>query len=417
MKAFNTFNAELRRNLLILFTAGLLFWSSIASLLPTLPLYIDDVGASKQEIGLVMGSFAIGLLLSRPMLGRLADERGRKIVLLIGTIVAAIAPFGYLATKSLWLLILVRIFHGISVAAFTTGYSALIADLAPSETRGEIIGYMTLATPLGLAIGPALGGYLEATSGYGILFLFCAELGFVALLGIVQVTNPPVQTQQQTEENERNFWQILSSPQVKVPTIVMLLVGLSLGAVHTFVSLFLKSTDVDFNGGLFFTASAISSFSIRVFAGKASDRLGRGLFITFGIFCYFLALILLWQADSAIVFLLAAIAEGAGGGTLISMMITMMADRSLPEKRGQIFAICIAGLDLGIAIAAPILGTIAELVGYRNMFGYGAVITSVALMIFLTQSSKDLSNSLRFALGLAPDTYALNNLKIRSEEL
>lgn len=386
-------------------------------LLPTLPLYIDDVGASKQEIGIVMGSFAIGLLLSRPMLGRLADERGRKSVLLIGTIVAAIAPFGYLATQSLGLLILVRIFHGISVAAFTTGYSALVADLAPTETRGEIIGYMTLATPLGLAIGPALGGYLEATTGYGILFLFSAELGFVALLGIVQVTNPPVQTREQTEADDRNFWQVLASPRVRVPTIVMLLVGLSLGAVHTFVSLFLKSTDVDFNGGLFFTVAAIASFSIRVFAGKGSDRFGRGLFITFGIFCYVLALILLWQANSAMFFLLAAIAEGAGGGTLISMMVTMMADRSLPQERGQIFAICIAGLDLGIAIAAPLLGIIAERVGYRDMFGYGAAITSVALVLFLTQSSKNLSNSLHFALGLAPDAYALNNLKVRSEEL
>ncbi|MBW4423612.1 MAG: MFS transporter [Nostoc desertorum CM1-VF14] len=411
MKAFNTFDTKLRRNLLVLFTAGLLFWSSLSALLPTLPLYIDNVGASKQEIGIVMGSFAIGLLLSRPMLGRIADKRGRKIVLLIGTIVATIAPFGYLATQSLGLLILVRIFHGISIAAFTTGYSALVADLAPTETRGEIIGYMTLATPLGLAIGPALGGYLEATSGYGILFLFCAELGFVALLEIVQVTNPPVQTQQLTEENNRNFWQILGSPRVRVPTIVMLLVGLSLGAVHTFVSLFLKSTDVDFNGGLFFTAAAISSFSIRVFAGKASDRFGRGLFITFGIFCYILALILLWQADTVMFFLLAAIAEGAGSGTLISMMVTMMADRSLPQERGQIFAICIAGLDLGIAIAAPLLGIIAEQVGYRDMFGYGAAITSVALLLFLTQSSKDLSNSLRFALGLAPDAYALKNLK------
>ncbi|MBN3875704.1 MULTISPECIES: MFS transporter [unclassified Nostoc] len=403
--------------MLILFTAGLLFWSSLSSLLPTLPLYIDDVGASKQEIGLVMGSFAIGLLLSRPMLGRLADERGRKIVLVIGTIVATIAPFGYLATQSLGLLILVRIFHGISVAAFTTGYSALVADLAPAETRGEIIGYMTLATPIGLAIGPAFGGYLEATSGYGILFLLSAELGFVALLGIVQVTNPPVQTQEQTEGEDRKFWQILASPRVRVPTIVMLLVGLSLGAVHTFVSLFLKSTQVDFNGGLFFTAAAISSFSIRVFAGKASDRFGRGLFITFGIFCYVLALILLWQAYSPIVFLLAAIAEGAGGGTLISMMITMMADRSLPQERGKIFAICIAGLDLGIAIAAPLLGIIAELVGYRDMFGYGAAITSLALVLFLTHSSKNLSNSLRFALGLAPDAYALKNLKVRSDEI
>ncbi|MEH1894370.1 MAG: MFS transporter [Nostoc sp.] len=417
MKAFNTFDTELRRNLLVLFTAGLLFWSSLSALLPTLPLYIDDVGASKQEIGIVMGSFAIGLLLSRPTLGRLADERDRKIVLLIGTIVAAIAPFGYLATQSIGLLILVRIFHGISIAAFTTGYSALIADLAPAETRGEIIGYMTLATPLGLAIGPALGGYLEATNGYGILFLLSAELGFVALLAIVQVTNPPVKTQEQTKAEDRNFWQILSSPQVKVPTIVMLLVGLSIGAVHTFVSLFLKSSQVDFNGGLFFTASAISSFSIRVFAGKASDRFGRGLFITFGIFFYVLASILLWQAHSAMFFLLAAIAEGAGGGTLISMMITLMADRSLPQERGQIFALCVAGLDLGIAIAAPLLGSIAELVGYRDMFGYGAAIASVALIIFLTQSSKDLSNSLRFALGLAPDAYALKNLKVRSEEL
>ena len=393
-------------------------------LLPTLPLYIDDVGASKQEIGIVMGSFAIGLLLSRPMLGRLADERGRKSVLLIGTIVAAIAPFGYLATQSLGLLILVRIFHGISVAAFTTGYSALVADLAPAEIRGEIIGYMTLATPLGLAIGPALGGYLEATTGYGILFLFCAELGFVALLGIIQVTNPPVQTREQTEADDvydglrlRNFWQVLASPRVRVPTIVMLLVGLSLGAVHTFVSLFLKSTDVDFNGGLFFTVAAISSFSIRVFAGKASDRFGRGLFITFGIFCYLLGLILLWQAHTAMFFLLAAIAEGAGSGTLISMMVTMMADRSLPQERGQVFAICIAGLDLGIAIAAPLLGIIAEQVGYRDMFGYGAAITSVALVLFLTQSSKNLSNSLHFALGLAPDAYALNNLKLRSDEI
>ncbi|MBC1219887.1 MFS transporter [Nostoc sp. UCD121] len=424
MKALNTFDTELRRNLLVLFTAGLLFWSSLSSLLPTLPLYIDDVGASKQEIGIVMGSFAIGLLLFRPMLGRLADERGRKIVLLIGTIVAAIAPFGYLATQSIGLLILVRIFHGISVAAFTTGYSALIADLAPAETRGEIIGYMTLGTPLGLAIGPALGGYLEATSDYGILFLVSAELGFFALLVIVQVMNPPVQTQEQTEAEDvydglrlRNYWQILSSPQVKVPTLVMLLVGLSIGAVHTFVSLFLKSSQVDFNGGLFFTAAAISSFSIRIFAGKASDRFGRGLFITFGIFCYVLALILLWQAYSPMVFLLAAIAEGAGGGTLISMMIVMMADRSLPEERGQIFALCIAGLDLGIAIAAPLLGIIAEQVGYRDMFGYGAAITAVALIIFVTQSSKNLSNSLRFALGLAPDAYALKNLKVRSEEI
>jgi len=409
LKAFNTFDASLRLNLLILFTAGLLFWSSTATFLPTLPLYIEDVGGSKQEIGIVMGGFAIGLLVFRPMLGRMADQNGRKLLLLIGTIVATIAPFGYLAFKSIPLLMLVRVFHGISIAAFTTGYSALIADLAPIAIRGEIISYMSLTAPIGLAIGPALGGYLQASIGYPILFLIASELAFVGLLGTIQVSNPPVPQGRQATEKDSNFWQLLSSPRVRVPTLVMLLIGIAIGAVHIFLPLFIKSTGVEFNAGLFFTIAAIGSFSLRVFAGKASDRFGRGLFITFGIMAYMLSSFLLWQANSAISFAIAAIAEGCGGGTMISMITTMMADRSLPQERGRIFSICIAGLDLGIAIAAPILGFIAEATGYRSMFAYTTALTFLALLIFLTRSSKNLSNSLRFALGRGQDVYSLHN--------
>ncbi|MBD1941383.1 MFS transporter, partial [Coleofasciculus sp. FACHB-712] len=101
MKVFWTLEPPSRRNLLVLFTAGLLFWSSMASLLPTLPLYIEDVGGTTQQIGIVMGSFALGLVLCRSWLGRLADRRGRKVVLLIGMTVAAIAPLGYLVVKSI----------------------------------------------------------------------------------------------------------------------------------------------------------------------------------------------------------------------------------------------------------------------------------------------------------------------------
>jgi MFS family permease len=405
LKAFNTFDADLRRNLLILFAAGLLFWSSTAAFLPTLPLYIEDVGGSKQEIGIVMGGFAIGLLLFRPMLGKLADQRGRKLVLLIGLTVAAIAPFGYLIFTSIPLLFWLRIFHGISIAAFTTGYSALVADLAPVAIRGEIISYMSLTAPIGLALGPALGGYLQASFGYPQLFLFTAAVAVVGLLCTSQVINPPLNTQRQSERPNSNFWQILLSPRVRVPAIVMLLVGTSVGAVHIFVALFIKSTEVSFNGGWFFAISALSSFTIRVFAGRASDRVGRGLFITFGIAAYTCSCLILWQANSNNAFLMSAIAEGCGGGTVISMVNTMMADRSLPQERGQIFAICMAGLDLGIAIAAPIFGYVSEQVGYRNMFGYSAVLTFLALLIFVSLCNKNLPNSLRFALGRGEDVY------------
>jgi MFS family permease len=133
-------DTKIRNYMLILFAAGLLFWSSIGASLSTLPLYIEDLGGSKREVGIVMGSFAVGLLIFRPQLGELADRRSRKIVLIIGALVAAIAPFGYLVFTSIPGLIALRAFHGISIAAFTTAYAALVSDIAPAENRGEVLG-------------------------------------------------------------------------------------------------------------------------------------------------------------------------------------------------------------------------------------------------------------------------------------
>jgi MFS family permease len=408
--ALHTSDSKLRRNLLVLFAAGLLFWSSMASLLPTLPLYIQHVGATKQQVGVTMGSFAIGLLLCRPYLGKLADERGRKIVLIIGVLAAALAPVGYTFAKSVPVLMALRAFHGISIAAFATAFSALVTDIAPASKRGEILGYMSLVNPIGMAIGPAIGGYLQEASGYVPLFLLATTLATLSLLCTSQVVTPPLMapTQQDTNNHKYKFWEILLSPRVRVPSIVMLIVGLAFGTISTFVPLFLKSTQVDLNAGLFYTAAALTSFSIRLFTGKTSDRIGRGLFITLGIACYGVAMFLLWKANSAVDFLLAALIQGAGGGTLIPMVVAMMADRSQPNERGRVFALCISGFDVGIAIAGPALGSIAEQVGYRSMFGFVGIFTLIGIGIFFTQSSTDLYSSMQFALGKGKDMYSLN---------
>ncbi|MBP5971354.1 MFS transporter [Brasilonema sp. CT11] len=404
-----TINIQLQSKLLILFAAGLLFWSSIGSLLPTLPLYVESVGATKQQIGIVMGGFAIGLLFFRPFLGRLADWRGRKIVLLIGTLVAAIAPLGYLSVKSIPLLIVVRAFHGISIAAFTTGFNALVADMAPSEKRGEIIGYMSLVNPIGIAIGPALGGYLQAGVGNQILFLITAELAFVAFLGLLTIVNPPLPIHHQGNIQNLQFWQVLFSPRVRIPAFIMLLVGLAFGALHVFVPLFIKSTGVNLNPGLFYTAAAVASFGIRIFTAKASDRFGRGLFITISLVLYTLALSVLWLANSPAAFLFASMIEGIASGTLIPIIAVLMVDRAHAYERGQIFAVCLMGLDIGIAIAGPIFGYIAEYLGYRDLFGLCAGLTFLGVIIFITFSGKDLPSSVRFAFGRGRDVYALKD--------
>ncbi len=406
MKALETIDAELRKNLLMLFAAGLFFWSGLASLLPTLPLYIEHIGASKQEIGIVMGSFAIGMLLFRPVLGTLADIRGRKIVLLIGMSAGAIAPLGYLFIKTILPLMVIRAFHGISIAAFATAYITLVSDLAPEHRRGEIVGYMSLVSPLGVGIGPAIGGFVQVTIGYTPLFLLSAALCSLGLLCIIPIVNPPVIKKPNNSKND-NFLQILISPRVRIPAIVLLLSGLTLGSLHTFISLFIKSTGVDLNAGLFFTAAAVSSFSCRLFTGKASDQYGRGLFVTISLIAYTLSIICVWQANNSFMFLLGALMEGAASGTLIPMISVLMTDRALPHERGRIFGVSLMGFDIGLAVAGPIFGTFAQTLGYRSMFGLTTGLTAIATIIFLTQSSRNIPESLRFAFGRGKDIYAV----------
>jgi MFS family permease len=393
-----------------LFAAALLFWSSLSALLPTLPLYIEDVGATKQQIGMVMGCFAIGLLLFRPWLGQQADRYSRKLVLLIGMAAVAIAPLGYMVVTSIPLLMVLRAFHGISIAAFSTGYSALVADIAPAKHRGEVIGYMSLVNPIGLALGPALGGFLHEWAGYTPLFLLSAGLGIVGILCTLQVVNPPnssIQTENTKNPPKTKFWQMLTSPRLRVPAVVLLMFGLAFGTLSTFVPLFIKSTGVALNAGLFYTAAAIASFGVRLVTGRASDRHGRGLFVSISLIFYTLSMVFLWLASSANIFLLAAILEGIGAGMLIPTIAALLADRAMPQERGRIFGVCMVGFDVGIAIAGPTLGLVAEQVGYRNMFGFAAGLTCLAFFVFLTQSSKDLPHSLRFALGKGQDVYAI----------
>jgi MFS family permease len=412
LKAFTDLAPELRRNLLVLFATGLLFWCSLASLLPTLPLYVQEIGGSSQQIGVVMGAFAIGLLLSRAWLGNLADNRSRKIVLLIGMAVVAIAPLGYLFIHSIPSLIVVRAFHGISIAAFGTAYSALVVDLSPAHNRGELVGYMSLVNPIGVAIGPAMGGLLQASVGYIPLFLLAALLGLLGLLSAMQVREPQRQQPSASSSSPSSnvFWRLLLSPRIRIPALVMLLIGLTFGTLSTFVPLYIAEAKVDLNAGWFYTAAAIASFGIRLVTGRASDRYGRGLFISMSLTFYSLAMLLLWSAHSAQVFLVAGFIEGAGAGTLIPMVVALMADRSQPQERAKILALCISGFDVGIAIAGPIFGSVAEQVGYRSLFGFCAVLAFIGLVVFATQSSKNLVYSLKFASGRGRDLYAVDQV-------
>ncbi len=292
--------------------------------------------------------------------------------------------------------------------------------MAPPHQRGELIGYMSLASPVGMALGPALGGYLEGS--FIFAFLVMTALGVIGTLCVLVAHEPPRPAMDRTESGRINkagtkagterkpaFWSLLFTAPIRIPALILFMVGTAFGTMVAFVPLHVRTTGIVVNIGLIYTMSAIASFSIRALAGKASDQLGRGRFISMGLMFYTLAMLTLALSDSAPMLLLAGMFQGAGSGTLIPIIAALMADRSRPNQRGITFGLCLTGFDLGIALAGPVMGRIADASSYSLVFALSGLMTFIGLIIFITTSSKDLQHSVQFALNGGRDVYAVKS--------
>ena len=78
------------------FAAALLAFLGLGAVLPVLPRYVKGpIGAGDLAVGVVTGAFALTAVLCRPVAGRVADARGRRMVVVVGALFAALAGVLY----------------------------------------------------------------------------------------------------------------------------------------------------------------------------------------------------------------------------------------------------------------------------------------------------------------------------------
>jgi len=124
--------------------------------LPLIPFYALDLGGGGVVVAVLVSSFTAAQLLSAPLWGRFSDKYGRRPALLIGLIAAAIAYVVFAYATSIWMLLLSRIVQG--AGGGTVGViQAYVADSVEPENRAKALGWLSAATNLGVAIGPAIG--------------------------------------------------------------------------------------------------------------------------------------------------------------------------------------------------------------------------------------------------------------------
>ncbi|MDY0407959.1 MFS transporter [Paracerasibacillus soli] len=103
----------------------------------------------------------------------------------------------YFFTDSLSLLLANRLLNGIGMGVASTATGTMVAQVIPSEKRGEGIGYFSMSTVLATAIGPFLGIFLSQHTSFSFIFGFCLALGLFSLVVGLMVKSEPVLEQQQ----------------------------------------------------------------------------------------------------------------------------------------------------------------------------------------------------------------------------
>lgn len=344
------------------FGAALLTFLAVGCVLPVLPRYVHGpLHAGDFAVGVVTGAFAFTAVLGRPLAGRMADRRGRRMVVIGGALLVALAGLLYFVPAGVPGLIFARLVLGVGEGAVFTAGVTWIVDLAPEERRGQAIGLFGLAIWGGLSAGPILGQAILDAAGYDWVFVFAAVTPLLGAAVARRVPDSPVAVTARVR-GER-----VVPPGVLAPGAALALANVGYGTVASFVVLHLSHRGVG-HGATVFTAFAASVVVARLVAGRLPDTIGP-IRAAAGAGCAeALGLALLALAHSLPVALAGGVVMG-WGFSLLFPSLALVAVRSIPEaRRGAALGVFTAFFDVGFGLGAPMAGAIASLAGYPAAF-------------------------------------------------
>lgn len=124
-------------------------------MLPLMPFYASEFGASPIMIGLLYSIYSVAQLIFSPIWGGLSDRIGRRPIMLLSTIGAAFAYILFGLAETFTLLLLSRLLAGVMGGNISTA-QAYIADVTTTKDRARGMGLIGAAFGLGFVMGPVL---------------------------------------------------------------------------------------------------------------------------------------------------------------------------------------------------------------------------------------------------------------------
>jgi multidrug resistance protein len=164
--------------LLVLFVTAFVDMVGLAMIVPLLPFYATEFGASATVVGVLVSAFSVAQLGVAPLWGRLSDRYGRRPAILAGLLLTACAYAIFGLAGSVPVLLLSRLVQGLGGGTIGV-VQAYVADASPPEQRTKSLGWLSAVTSLGAVAGPAFGSLMIGLGGRSAPGLAAAVLSLL----------------------------------------------------------------------------------------------------------------------------------------------------------------------------------------------------------------------------------------------
>jgi MFS family permease len=412
------------RPFLLITAVTFLFFLYVGIQIPLMPNLIErGLGGSEFDIGLNLAAFSVAAIAIRPFLGTWGDRYGRRILMIGGSLVAAVAVGLMMFVESRWMLLPLRGLAGIGEGAVFVGAATMISDLAPPHRRAEASSYLSVAVFGGIGIGPIVGEPLiegdQFDRGLALSAFVLLASAICALVIPKNHIHPSLEDAASDEADASSHG--VSDPgaadnlPVDEPNHLFhraalrpgTVLALGIGGFATFNAFMPDHAErIGLDGSKWvFAVYSVVCLVVRVACARLPERIGLGRAVSAAF--VFLALGLAT---------LAALATPTGvyaGTVLIAlgmafmypalMAITVNAVRE--NQRARVISTFTMFFEVGTAAGGILFGAVAEFAGKRGGFLAGGVSAAVGLWVLWRHLLPTVSTATPAAtLPAAPDT-------------
>lgn len=399
--------APLRENqillMLCLTTVVVMLGHGIIS--PVLPLFAESFGVQVALVGTTVGAFGLARLFVDLPAGYLSERWGRRILVVGGPAITALASVASGLAPNLWVLLAFRFLAGAGSAMYMTGALIYLAEITDETNRGRLMSIYQGSLLLGAGSGPAVGGFVAALLGYRAPFYVMGALAAAATLWAFArlpepgppaargdrrppaeqpsaAAQPPAVPSDQRQAGIRDLLSRVDFWMVGMLTFVLF--GTRVGSRLTILPLMADSRlgMPAWGLGLVFSMMAFLHLVTLAPSGVMADRFGRKAVIVPATLMTGLALLLFAVSNHVWLFVLAGVVLGIGGGVAGPAPVAYAADIAPPGLRGVTMGLYRTFGDLGFFVGPILAGWLADVSSFGWALGLNAALLAVCALLF-----------------------------------